>query len=501
MEFSGATASSPSAADERNQRSRLSISIRQAWFIIPLGVFLLVGLVGAPLYYYFSLPPISLRFAVGPPVSEDSRLVQALTQHFVRDHVSIRLTPVIEEGAAAAAHAIDTNEADLAIVRRDVAYPQAGQAIAELRESVVAIIVPAPGSRATGPTKEVQNKSAAKAKTSKPIEKIEDFEGRRIGVVGHSPANTDVLDVILSQYQISRDKVTVVLLDPRDIDTSLRGNPVDAIVAIGPVAGSVIPDAISASISGKIPPTLLKIGASEAIAARHPIYESAEIKAGVLGGQSPLPEQAVETISFKHYIVGRSVLPEDTVAEFTRLLFAARQTLGSEYPVLAKIEKPDTDRDAAVPAHPGAAAFLDNNQKTFFDKYSDYLYFGLMLLSGLGSGLAWLASYFRADNRVRSLKAVDRLLDIVKAARDAETVEELIKLRDEADAVLGRTIRQVEANKLDDSALMAFSLVLDQAQLAISDRRSVLTVVAAPLLFPTIIPARSNYAVLKKSAQ
>ena len=312
----------PVPADGCNQRSRLSIS--QAWFVIPLGVFLFVGLVSASLYYYLSLPPISLRFAVGPPASEDLRLVQALAQHFVRDHASIRLTPVIEEGAAAAAHAIDTDEADIAIVRRDVAYPQAGQAIAELRESFVAIIVPAPGSRATEPTKAVQNKSATRAKTSKPIEKIEDFEGRRIGVVGHSPANTDVLDVILSQYQISRDKVTVVLLDPRDIDTSLRGNPVDAIVAIGPVAGSVITDAISASISGKIQPTLLEIGASEAIAARHPIYETAEIRAGVLGGQSPLPEQAVETISFKHYIVGRSALPEDTVAEFTRLLFAAR---------------------------------------------------------------------------------------------------------------------------------------------------------------------------------
>ena len=429
---------------------------------------------------------------MGPPASKDSRLVQALTQHFVPDRVSIRLTPVIVEGAAAAAHAIDTNEADIAIVRRDVAYPQAGRAIAELRESVVAIIVPAPGSRATGPTKEVQNKTAAKAKTSKPIEKIEDLEGRRIGVVGHGPANTEVLDVILSQYQISHDKVTVVRLDPRDIDTSLRGNPVDAIVAIGPVAGSLITDAISASISGKNQPTLLKIGASEAIAARHPIYESAEIKAGVLGRQSPLPEQAVETISFKHYIVGRSALPEDTVAEFTRLLFAARQALGSEYPVLAKIEKPDTDRDAAVPAHPGAAAFLDNNQKTFFDKYSDYLYFGLMLLSGLGSVLAWLASYFRADNRVQSLKALDRLLDIVKAARNAETVEELIKLRDEADAMLDRTIRQVEASKLDESALMAFSLALDQAQLAISDRRSALTVVPAPLPFPRIIPAHSR---------
>ena len=142
-------------ADGCNQRSGLSMSIRQAWFVIPLGVFLFVGLVGASLYYYFSLPPISLRFAVGPPASEASRLVQALTQHFIRNRVSIRLVPVIKEDAAAAAHAIDTNEADLAIVRRDIAYPQAGQAIAELRENLVAIIVPAPGSRQRGLQKQL----------------------------------------------------------------------------------------------------------------------------------------------------------------------------------------------------------------------------------------------------------------------------------------------------------------------------------------------------------
>ena len=149
---------------------------------------------------------------MGPPASEDSRLVHALAQHFVRDHVGIRLTPVIEEGAAAAAHAIDANEADLAIVRRDVAYPQAGQAIAELRESFVAIIVPAPGSRATRPTKEVRNKSAAKAKTSKPIEKIEDFEGRRIGVV---PGSTNAQAI---RNQLERRKLAATLVEFRDRD-------------------------------------------------------------------------------------------------------------------------------------------------------------------------------------------------------------------------------------------------------------------------------------------
>ena len=44
---------------------------------------------------------------------------------------------------------------------------------------------------------------------------------------------------------------------------------------------------------------------------------------------------------------------------------------------------------------------------------------------------------------------LDRLLDIGHAARVAETLDELVKLREEADGVLSRTIRQVDANRFD----------------------------------------------------
>ena len=33
-----------------------------------------------------------------------------------------------------------------------------------------------------------------------------------------------------------------------------------------------------------------------------------------------------------------------------------------------------------MPAHPGAAAYLDGELKTFFDRYSELLYWGLMLV-------------------------------------------------------------------------------------------------------------------------
>ena len=121
-----------------------------------------------------------------------------------------------------------------------------------------------------------------------------------------------------------------------------------------------------------------------------------------------------------HYFAARKSLSEEVVADFTKHLFASRQALTAELPSAAKIEKPDTDKDAAVPVHPGAAAYIDGELKTFFDRYSDIFYIGVMLLSFVGSGLAGLLSYSKADDRVRRLHTLERLLEIAKRARSAE---------------------------------------------------------------------------------
>ena len=44
---------------------------------------------------------------------------------------------------------------------------------------------------------------------------------------------------------------------------------------------------------------------------------------------------------------------------------------------------------------------------------------------------------------------------------------------------LASTIREVELNAMEDRALTAFTLALDQARLAITDRRNMLVKVAA----------------------
>jgi TRAP-type uncharacterized transport system substrate-binding protein len=518
----------------RETQQRLRSMLRQTWLITFGVILLLASIVGASLY--FESQPTTLRIAVGPADGEDARLVQAIAQQLTRDRATIRLRPIFKDDTVDSAAALDADQADLAIIRRDRSYPRQGLAIAVLRQNVVAMIVPATGSPTAGGTSIKGTNSTKGTKTSKTkktekktkktekveqiaghtvgvigrggantdllnankIEKVEQIAGRTVGVIGRGGANTDLLNLVLKQYEIPADKVKVVSLNPDDIAGALRNNPVDVIFGAGPVTSHFFSEAIAAAGKGDDKPTFLEIGAAEAIAKRLPVYEATEIKKGVFGGHSPLPEDDVDTIGFSHYIVARKSMSDALAGDVTKLLFGVRQPLAAEYPAITQIAKPDTHKDAAVLAHPGAAAFIDANEKTFFDKYSDFIYLGIMVFSGLGSGAAWLTSYSRADNRTRKLRALEILLDIAGTAGAAETHEQLDKLRSDVDELVRSTLHQVERNDLDESAMVAFSIALNQAQSAISERRAILTVDGVVPAAPVAVTKVTSLHVVAK---
>ena len=433
--------------------------------LVVLAVILaIIGTVAAG--YYFAVRPVTLRIAVGPANSDDLKVVQALSQAFLTSHSQIRLRPVQTDGATASAQMIADGKADLAIVRGDLSVPKNAQAVATLRKNVAVLWVPAP----------LKGKKAA-AK----ITKISQLAGRRIGVVGRTPANVDLLKVILQQYGVDLNKVEVVQFPTSDSVDAIRSQKADAYLAAGPVNSKITSEAIAASTRDGNAPTFLAIDSAEAIAQNHPMYEASEIPAGAFGGSPDRPEDEVKTISFSHHIVARKDLSETTVAAFTRQLFAIRQTVMSEFPLAAKIETPDTDKDAFVPVHPGAAAFVDGEEKTFLDRYSDIIWWSLMGLSATGSIGAWFAGHLKRDERGNNSSLRERLLDMIAAARRSDSPEELDGLQTEADDILRDTLNCFEQGTIAEGALTTFNIALGQFHQAVADRRTLLMNIAQNL--------------------
>jgi len=434
-------------------------SPRRAMFVTLAGVLAVIGaLAGA---YYFAMRPVTLRIAVGPANSDDLKVVQALTQAFTHAQSHVRLRPLQTDGATASAQALGDGKADLAIIRGDLDVPKNAQAVATLRKNVAVLWVP-PAIKAKG------------KKAGPKITKISQLAGRRVGVVGRTQANVNLLKVILQQYGVDPNKVEVVQFPASEAADAIRNQKADAYLAAGPVNSKITADAIAASARDGGTPTFLAIEAAEAIAQNHPAYEASEIPAGAFGGSPAKPEDEVKTISFSHHIVARKGLSEATVATFTRQLFAIRQSLMAEFPLAAKIETPDTDKDAVIPVHPGAAAFVDGEEKTFLDRYSDYIWWGLMALSAMGSAGAWFAGYLKKDERNNNSSLRERMLEMIAAARRSDSTEELDAMQSEADEILRDTLHCYEHGAIDEGALTAFNIALDQFHNAVADRRAVL---------------------------
>jgi TRAP transporter TAXI family solute receptor len=428
--------------------------------VILAAVLALIG-TGTGIYYYMERP-VLLRVAVGPPNSDDVKVVQALTQAFGHSHKLIRLRPVLTAGVTESAAALSDGKADLAIIRGDLDVPKNAQAVATLRKNVVVLWVPPKAkSKKAGP-------KAAK------ITNISQLSGHRIGVIGRTPANVNLLKVILQQYNVDPAKVDIVQFSVNEVSDAIHSQKADVFLAAGPVNSKITADAIAASTREGGAPTFLAIDSADAIAQTHPVYEAAEIPAGTFGGSPARPEEEVKTISFSHHIVARKSLSDVTVAAFTRQLFAIRQHLMSDFPLAAKIETPDTDKDAVIPVHPGAAAYIDGEEKTFLDRYSDYIWWTLMAMSAMGSAGAWLASYLKKDERVGNASQRDRLLDMLAIARHSDSGEELDQMQTEADAILRKTLACFENGVIEEGSLMAFNIALEQFHNAVADRKALL---------------------------
>jgi TRAP transporter TAXI family solute receptor len=431
----------------------------KAMFVTLAGILAVIGALAG--VYYFAMRPETLRIAVGPANSDDLKVVQALTQAFSQARGHIRLRPVQTDGAAASAKALEEGKADLAIVRGDLDVPKNAQAVATLRKNVAVLWVPPPA------------KGKGKKSGSK-ITKIPQLAGHRIGVVGRTQANVNLLKVILQQYGVDPTKVDIVQFPATEASEAIRSEKAEAYLAAGPVNSKITADAINASTRDGRPPKFLAIDSAEAIAQNHPVYEASEIPAGAFGGSPDKPDDEVKTISFSHHIVARKGLPDSAVAAFTRQLFAIRQQLLAEFPLAAKIETPDTDKDAVIPVHPGAAAFVDGEEKTFLDRYSDYIWWGLMALSAMGSAGAWFAGYLKKDERNTNSSLRDRLLDMLARARRSDSAEELDQMQSEADDILRDTLHCFDDGAIEEGTLTAFSIALEQFHNAVADRKTVL---------------------------
>jgi TRAP-type uncharacterized transport system substrate-binding protein len=508
-------------------RSRVRMFLRHTWLVAILGGAVAGGCIWAGVHY--SIQPTVMRIAAGPAGSSNAKLVDVLGKLIAQSHERMQLEYVPTENAAASAQALVKGQADLAVVPTTVGRSADWPVVAILRQNVMAFILPAPpppppppaaapsattakaakpataakGAKATkaaaatpapAPAKSTKAAKSAKADDSddddddsdsssddsgKPKIKIADLAGKRIGIVTGSEATADLLHAVLNHYGVPLDKVQESPIDPQSLAAAVKNNTVDVLFVAGSATGEAISDAVAAAAQFGAP-TFIGIDQADGLSKRNPAFDSIDIDAGTFGGVPPMPGSKLKSLSFAEYLVARKGFNHSSIADLSKLIYTSRLAIASQMGGEVKIEAPSTDKDADVLAHPGTLDYLNDNQQSFFDKYGDDIFYGMLIFPVFGSAIAGVASYLLRDSRTRRLRLLQHVLDLIRKAHAAQTLDIIDRLQIDADNLVIAIIHQSEHEEFNETVRMSFSFALDQLRFAIGARRAAIIDQTAP---------------------
>ena len=400
------------------------------FFLLTLS-FALIGIIALTLR--FAAGPQVLRVAVGSAEDVNAKLITAIAHHLEHDGSGIRfvITPV--DDLKQSAQVLAQGLCDLAVIRSDVSIPPNGATVVILHNDV-AVLTALPGSK---------------------IAKMRDLINKRVGLFPATRPNAALLDAILSEYEIAPETVQHIILSADDLPAMVSQKRVDALFSVGPLRGGPIGVETAAMASRNRAPVLIPIDAAEGMAARNPAYKKEDIPAGFFRGSPPNPKEDVATVSVAVRLEARQTLAENIVTKLTKQLFLMRRSLQSEVPIAAAMEKPDTEKGSADAVHPGAAAYYDNNEKSFMDRYGDWLYISAMAISGLGSVTVAMFGLARARARKIALVLIDQLIEVKQAAHTTMELSRLGGLEAQIEELSTKGLRYARDNNFDETGLSA----------------------------------------------
>jgi TRAP-type uncharacterized transport system substrate-binding protein len=413
------------------------------------GVVVLAGGAGLFAYRYLARP-VTLTVAAGSIDGEAAALMSIISTRLASTNARVRLKVVDTGTATAASKAFAAGNADLAIVRADIGDLSAARTVVLLTHTVVLILAP-PGST---------------------IKDMDGLKGRTVGVVG-AEANHRVIELLTQEYDLARAKVQFRDLAPADVPKAFQSRQIHALLVVTPISQKYLTMVRNLfDRNTKQQPGLIAIESAGAIAAVAAAYESYELPKGTLRGSPALPDDDLTTLRLPFYLVANKKLDDDVVGDLAKAVMNTRHDLIAAHPLLAQVAAPSTDKDAFIPIHPGAAAYFDGDEKSFFDKYGDRLFYGSMLLGTLTSVFAAGWKFMQRNEEAES--PLNVLYALASRIRHAGDEAELGAVEEEMDNILKAELVKYARGESNASDASALGLAVHRLEHLINQRRGTL---------------------------
>jgi TRAP-type uncharacterized transport system substrate-binding protein len=377
----------------------------------------------------------TLIFAVGDANSLEARFAAKLATVLKNNNSRLRLKIVPDADNAKALAQFDHRQADLAVLRTDAKVPPRARALAILEHDLLLLISPG----------------------SKKIKSLAELKKKKIAVLADGDNAAAFVRNMLEIADSSDASSRVQTAPPNSTFDKLFASGYGAVVAIAH-ASTIMKDKRYEQYAKLGGFTVNAIDESKALARRNPGISEETLATGMLSSTTAIPDDDLDTIGLQWLLVAQSRMSTTTAGELARTIYENKADLALQDGFASRIEPADTDKDAFVVAHQGAAEYINDDTKSFMDRYSDLLYLGAAALSVIGSIFAGLYTKVTRIAPEKAGELATAILDIGERIAQADSMEALDALQDELEAILRGAVVGLRDGTISTDGLETFKL-------------------------------------------
>src|SRR6476620_2702428 len=389
-----------------------------------------------------------LVFAAGDANGVDARFAARLAAVLNNNPSKLRLVIVTNGDSGKALAQFDRRQADLAVLRTDAKVPPRARALAILEHDVVLLLSP--------PNKKI--KSLAELK-------------KKIAVLADGDQNAAFVRKML-EISDNSDAASAVQLAPPNspLDKVFTPGGYGAAIAIAH-ASTIVKNKSYEQYARRGAFTLNPIDEAKSLARRDPAISEETLATGMLSSAPPIPDDDITTVGLQWLLVAQSRMTSATAGELARTIYENKAELALPDGFASRIEPADTDKDAFVVAHQGAAEYINDDTKSFMDRYSDLLYLAAAALSIIGSIFAGLYAKVTRVAPEKASELATAILDIGERVAHATSMDALDTLQDELEAILRGVVIGLRDGTISSDGLETFKLGYEFVRDEIAMRR------------------------------
>src|SRR6202140_4324775 len=332
----------------------------------------------------------TLIFAVGDANGPEARFAAKLAGVLKTTNSRLHLKILPNADNAKALALFDRRQADLAVLRTDAKVPARARALAILEHDVLLLISPG----------------------SKKIKSLADLKKKKIAVLADGDNGAAFVRNLLDLSEGPDAGSRVQMAPPNStLDKLFGSGGYGAVVAIAH-ASTLAKDKRYEQYAKRGGFTVNAIDESEALTRRNPGISEETLATGMLSSAPAIPDDDLDTVGLQWLLVAQSRMSTTTAEDLARTIYENKAELALDDGFASKIEPADTDKDAFIVAHQGAAEYINDDTKSFMDRYSDMIYLGAGALGVIGSIFATIYTSLTRIAPERASELSTAILDI-----------------------------------------------------------------------------------------